>query len=72
MPHTHPLDRLVVKFRPALIVIALLMIAVNFTLSWLAVRLERRLRRSRRAPRPLDPETIEQEGAPGATVKRAD
>lgn len=60
------------NYVPALIVIALLMIAVNFTLSWLAVRLERRLRRSRRAPRPLDPETIEQEGAPGATVKRAD
>mgnify|MGYP000013365381 CR=1 FL=1 len=52
----------------ALIVIALLMIAVNFTLSSLAVRLERRLRRSQRAPRPLDAQAIEQEGAPGARV----
>ena len=34
---------------PALIVTAVLMIAVNFTLSELAVRLERRLRRSRRS-----------------------
>ena len=41
------------NYVPALIVIALLMIAVNFTLSSLAVRLERRLRRSQRAPRPL-------------------
>ena len=60
------------NYIPALIVIALLMIAVNFTLSWLAVRLERRLRRSQRAPRPLEAQAIEQEGAPGATVKRAD
>ncbi len=40
------------NYIPALMVIALLMIAVNFTLSALAVRLERRLRRSRRAPEP--------------------
>ncbi len=60
------------NYIPALIVIALLMIAVNFTLSSLAVRLERRLRRSQRAPRPLDAQAIEQEGAPGARVKRAD
>ena len=57
---------------PALIVIAILMISVNFALSMAAVRLERRLRRSARAPRPLDAQAIEQEGAPGATVKRAD
>ena len=56
------------NYVPALIVIALLMIAVNFTLSSLAVRLERRLRRSQRAPRPLDAQAIEQEGAPGARV----
>jgi glutamate transport system permease protein len=57
---------------PALTVIAILMISVNFALSMAAVRLERRLRRSARAPRPLDAQAIEQEGAPGATVKRAD
>jgi glutamate transport system permease protein len=48
------------------------MIIVNFTLSSFAVWLEGRLRRSRRAPTPLDPETIETEGAPGATVKVAE
>src|SRR5215213_8617954 len=52
------------NYLPALIVIALLMIIVNFTLSSFAVWLEGRLRRSRRAPTPLDPETIETEGAP--------
>ncbi|MGO4445857.1 amino acid ABC transporter permease [Mycobacterium sp. 2YAF39] len=57
---------------PALVVIAVLMIVVNFTLSSFAVWLEARLRRSRRAPTPLDPGTIEQEGAPGATVKLAE
>lgn len=60
------------NYVPALIVIAALMIAVNFALSSFAVRLERRLRRSQRAPRPLDAQAIEQEGAPGARVKRAD
>jgi glutamate transport system permease protein len=53
---------------PALIVIALLMISVNFTLSWFATRLERRMRRSRRGPAPLETEAVEQEGAPGAKV----
>lgn len=56
------------NYIPALIVIALLMISVNFALSTLAVRLERRLRRSRRGPDPLDPDAVEQEGAPGAQV----
>lgn len=51
---------------PALIVIAFLMISVNFALSWLAVRLERRMRRSSRGPAPLETEAVEQEGAPGA------
>jgi glutamate transport system permease protein len=60
------------NYVPALIVIAALMISVNFALSVAATRLERRLRRSSKAPRPLDPQAIEQEGAPGATVKRAD
>jgi len=41
------------NYVPALIVIAALMIAVNFTLSAAATRVERRLRRSKRAPEPL-------------------
>src|SRR3954469_1584638 len=57
------------NYIPALIVVAALMIAVNFALSWFAVWLERRMRRSRRAPTPLDPQAIEQEGAPGSKVK---
>ena len=56
---------------PALIVIAILMISVNFALSWFAVWLEGRLRRSSRAPTPLAAGTIEQEGAPGAHVEPA-
>jgi glutamate transport system permease protein len=60
------------NYVPALIVIAALMISVNFALSVAATRLEKRLRRSSKAPRPLDAQAIEQEGAPGATVKKAD
>lgn len=41
------------NYVPALIVIAVLMIALNFTLSAAAGRLERRLRRSKRTPEPL-------------------
>src|ERR1700712_483826 len=59
------------NYIPALIVVAALMIAVNFALSWFATWLEGRMRRSRRAPTPLDPKAIEQEGAPGAQVKLA-
>lgn len=59
------------NYIPALIVVAVLMIAVNFALSWFATWLEGRMRRSRRAPTPLDPEAIEQEGAPGTKVKLA-
>ncbi|BBY43074.1 amino acid ABC transporter permease [Mycolicibacterium celeriflavum] len=51
---------------PALIVVAVLMISVNFTLSWVATAVEARMRRSRRGPAPLDTESVEQEGAPGA------
>lgn len=51
---------------PALIVVAVLIISVNFTLSWVATRVEARMRRSRRGPAPLDTEAVEQEGAPGA------
>jgi glutamate transport system permease protein len=56
------------NYVPALIVIALLMISVNFTLSAVATRLERRMRRSRRGPAPLEIDAVEQEGAPGAKV----
>jgi glutamate transport system permease protein len=41
------------NYVPALIVIAVLMISLNFALSAVATRLERRLRRSKRAPEPL-------------------
>jgi glutamate transport system permease protein len=57
------------NYIPALIVIAVLMISVNFALSSFAVWLEGRMRRSRRAPTPLAAEAIEQEGAPGARVQ---
>jgi glutamate transport system permease protein len=53
----------------ALVVIAVLMISVNFALSELAIWLEGRMRRSRRAPTPLAAGAIEQEGAPGAKVQ---
>jgi glutamate transport system permease protein len=56
------------NYIPALIVIAALMISVNFALSAVATRLERRMRRSRRGPAPLEVEAVEQEGAPGAKV----
>lgn len=49
------------NYVPALIVIAVLMIAMNFALSVFAVWLERRLRRSQRAPEPL-PAVAEQPG----------
>lgn len=42
------------NYVPALIVIAVLMIAANFALSALAVWIERRMRRSKHAPEPLD------------------
>lgn len=41
------------NYVPALIVIAILMISVNFALSAAATRVERRLRRSRRTPTPI-------------------
>lgn len=56
------------NYIPALMVVAVLMISVNFTLSWLATWVEGRMRRSRRGTAPLDAEAVEQEGAPGATV----
>ncbi len=60
------------NYVPALIVIAILMISVNFALSMAATRLERRLRRSSRAPAPLEAAAIEQDGAPGARVQPGD
>ena len=47
---------------PALAVIAILMISLNFALSMAAVKLERRLRRSRRTPEPLQVQAMEQPG----------
>ena len=60
------------NYIPALIVIAALMIALNFTLSSAATRLERRLRRSKRAPRPLEAEVIEQTGAASTKLEPGD
>lgn len=60
------------NYVPALIVIAVLMIAINFALSALAGRLERRLRRSKRTPEPLEANAIEQGGAPGALLEPGD
>lgn len=60
------------NYVPALIVIAALMIAVNFALSAAATRVERRLRRSKRAPEPLEANAIEQGGAPGALIEPGD
>ncbi len=56
------------NYIPALIVVAILMISVNFTLSYVATWLERRLRRSGRGAAPMDTGAVEQEGAPGATA----
>lgn len=56
------------NYIPALIVIALLMISVNFALSLFATWLENRMRKSRRGGAPLDPGAVETEGAPGAKV----
>jgi glutamate transport system permease protein len=53
------------NYIPALIVIAVLMISLNFALSALATRLEARLRQSRRTPDPLPVNTGIQEDAPG-------
>ena len=60
------------NYIPALIVIAVLMIALNFALSAAATRLERRLRRSKSAPRPLEAEVIEQTGAAGTRLEPGD
>ena len=50
------------NYVPALIVIAIIMISVNIALSSAATGLERRLRRSRRAPTPVAPQTVLEPG----------
>ena len=60
------------NYVPALIVIAVLMIAMNFTLSAAAGWLERRLRRSKRTPEPLEAVAIAEGGAPGALLDPGD
>ena len=50
------------NYVPALIVIAVLMIAMNFALSAAAGRLERRLRRSKRTPEPMEVNTLIEPG----------
>ena len=54
------------NYVPALIVIALLMISVNFSLSWFATWLERRMRRARRGPAPMAADKPVTQGAFGA------
>ena len=53
------------NYIPALIVVAALMIGVNFGLSWFATRLEGRMRQSRRGPAPMHIQPVTQ-GAFGA------
>jgi len=60
------------NYVPALIVIAVLMITVNFALSAAATRLERRLRSSGRATQPLEGVAIKQGGAPSALIEPGD
>ncbi len=50
------------NYIPALIVIALLMISLNFALSWFATKIEARLRRSRKGPAPMEAEPLEFQG----------
>jgi glutamate transport system permease protein len=50
------------NYIPALIVIAILMISVNFALSYFAVWMEGRMRRSRRTPEPMP---VDQPATPG-------
>ena len=53
------------NYIPALIVVAVLMISVNFGLSWFATWLEGRMRRARRGPAPMHIQPVTQ-GAFGA------
>jgi len=54
------------NYIPSLIVIAVLMITANFSLSWFATWVERRMRRSRRGPEPLKADQPVTQGAFGA------
>ena len=60
------------NYIPALIVIAVLMISVNFALSAAATRLERRMRRSKRGAKPLEAEAYEGGGGPGPRLEPGD
>ena len=60
------------NYIPALIVIAVLMISINFALSAAATRIERRMRRSGRGAAPLEAEALEQGGAPSARLEPGD
>ncbi|MCH9736296.1 MAG: amino acid ABC transporter permease [Actinomycetia bacterium] len=53
------------NYIPALIVIAILMISVNFALSWFATWLEQRLRKSKRGPAPMEAEPLDLVGDQG-------
>ena len=56
----------------ALIVVAALMITVNYLLSVAATKLEQRLRQSRRVPEPMEAEAIEAGHAPSARIEPGD
>jgi len=60
------------NYLPALLVIAVLMITMNFALSAVATRLERRLTRSRGASGSPDAEAVEADGAPGVLIQPGD
>lgn len=60
------------NYVPALIVIAVIMITVNFALSAAATRIERRMRRSKRGATPLEAEALEGGGGPGARLEPGD
>ena len=60
------------NYVPALIVIAVLMIGLNFTLSAAATRVERRLRRSKRTPEQHETALIDQPGAPSVLIEPGD
>ena len=51
------------NYIPALMVIAVLMIGLNFALSAFATRLEARLRRSKKGPAPLAAKPLAQDGS---------
>jgi glutamate transport system permease protein len=54
------------NYIPVLLVVAALMVTVNFTLGWFATWLEKRLRRSRRGPDPMQADVPITQGSFGA------